>query len=74
MFYNGVEFDVDKKEAARIFRMAADVGHAKSMHKYGFMRLTGDGIQKDETESVLYLQMSSEKGNLDSQSVLKSLE
>ena len=46
MLYNGDGVTVDKKEAARYFQMAADLGDIDSMRKYRSMLYDGDGIEK----------------------------
>ena len=72
VFYNGDdEYPIDKHEASRIFKIAADAGHVKSMFKFGLMSLKGDGIHINKKNAIKYLNMASEKGCSDAKNALK---
>lgn len=49
---------VNKPEAAKYLRMAADAGDADSQHNYAVMLKTGDGIPRDRTLAVKYFKMA----------------
>lgn len=58
---NGLK--VDKAEAARYYKMAADLGNVKSMNSYAAMLYNGHGVPQDMKEGIRYFQMGADKGN-----------
>jgi TPR repeat protein len=53
----------DKVLAARYFKLAADHGLREAQSSYGFMLLTGDGVDKNEEEALKYFKLSAEQGD-----------
>lgn len=67
MFFAGMllindKEQVDKQEASRFFKMAADLRDAKSMFQYGSMLDTGDGIPVNKKGASRYYKMSADLG------------
>lgn len=54
---------IDKAEAAKFFKIAADNGNAESMEQLSNMLRNGDGITENIQESIRYLNMAIDKGN-----------
>lgn len=62
---NNVGIKRNRREAARYFKMAADMGDVRSMRRYRSMLYDGDGIEKDrETAADLY-KIDADNGNPD---------
>ena len=65
-FFNGDGCDVDKKEAARYFQMAADKGHEESMYRYAMMLFDSDEIDIDKNKAAQYFEMAADEGHIES--------
>lgn len=52
----------DKAEAARLFRAAAEQGHALACYNLGILSATGQGIAKDEIDAHMWLDMAASSG------------
>lgn len=63
MLHAGDGVAMNRKEAARFFKMAANKGDSNSMYNYGMMLRNGDGIAKNRKESDRYLNMAAIRGN-----------
>lgn len=58
MVYRGDGFPQDKREAARIMKMVADVPYPKAAKIYAQMLMRGDGVPKNEEEAKIYLEIA----------------
>jgi len=61
--YNNGERGVpeDKAEAARLYRIAAELGDCEGQWKLGVCYLKGNGVPQDETEAVKWFRKSAEQ-------------
>jgi len=57
----------DLAEAARLYRRAAEAGHARASWHYGMMLLNGDGVRADEAEAWKWVRRSGEAGDVNGQ-------
>ena len=55
----------DKKEAARYYKIAADLGDSDAIRKYCSMLFDGDGITKDRKQAAYYYKIQADKGDVD---------
>jgi TPR repeat protein len=65
--FQGVGVSVDKCEAFRWFKRAAESGHIKSMRMYGICYCNGEGVAKDVHEGIKWITRSGEAGWADAQ-------
>lgn len=56
------ETSEDTKEAARMYKIAADGGNDGAQINLGLMYATGKGVQKDEVEAVRLYKMAADQG------------
>ena len=61
---------VDQKAAARLFRLAADKGHAHAQQALGACLMKGQGVAQDLSEAERYFRLAAEQGNAKAQSAL----
>ncbi|MEI7635487.1 MAG: tetratricopeptide repeat protein, partial [bacterium] len=54
--------DTDTLEAVKLYREAADLGHAKAMDRLGSMYFKGSGVEKNPVEAVRWFRAGAEKG------------
>ena len=50
-------------EAARMFKLAADQGHAESQAMYGNCLENGFGVEKDVQQAVIYYKRAADQGD-----------
>jgi TPR repeat protein len=62
-YSNGRNVAVDKEEAAKWFRKAADLGDKEAMYNLGVCYLTGEGVPEDKTETVKWYRKAAALGN-----------
>ena len=67
---DGGEGEQDEAEAARLFRMAAEMGHVQAQHNLGVMYANGIGTAQDAVEAVVWYRMAAERGHADAQNNL----
>ena len=65
MLDNGEGVAMNKKEACRYFKMAADKGDITAMKNYGFMLEDGEGVAMNKEEASRYYKMAADKGDID---------
>ena len=70
LYENGDSVPLDKAEAARWYRLAAEQGHVYSEIKISLMYLHGDGIPKNEDLAARWAKRAAEHGNAYGQAVL----
>ena len=63
MLSEGDGIEMNKKEAARYYKLAADKGDTESMNKYSEMLSKGNGIEKNLKEAARYLKLASNQYN-----------
>jgi len=61
-YFVGNEYPLDKKQAAKWFKKAADAGHGKAQWYLGRMYAKGDGVSKNSKLAIKYLQQASQNG------------
>jgi TPR repeat protein len=64
----GVERDYAK--AAKLYRQAADLGHAKAQVGLGTLHATGRGVPRDDAEAVRWFRKAADQGEAAAQSYL----
>ena len=52
MLYNGIGVNLNKKEAAKYFKMAADEGDVSGMRNYAIMLENGEGMKANKREAA----------------------
>ena len=65
IFEKGDGIPVDKPEAARYYKKAAQKGHTDAMFKYGWMLLYGIGVQIDKQKAYFYIKEAADQGNIE---------
>lgn len=61
---NGDGIAVNKREAARYYKMASDNGNKNAMNEYAAMLNKGDEIAVKEREAVRYFKMAADNGHI----------
>jgi TPR repeat protein len=69
--YGGVAQDY--AEAVRLYRLAADQGHAYAQNKLGNMFGNGRGVARDRTEAIRLYRLAAAQGHADAQYYLRRL-
>ncbi|KAK8837451.1 hypothetical protein M9Y10_036448 [Tritrichomonas musculus] len=65
MLATGDEIQINKKEAKKYYKKAADNGHVKSMINYALLNMKdNDEFNANRKESQKYFQMAADKGNM----------
>ena len=54
---------VDKKEAARWFKVAAEIGHVQACTNLGIAYMRGDGVPQSRMEAIRYLTRGASAGD-----------
>ena len=63
----GTGIEKDYEEAVRLYRLAADAGHASAQCSLGYMYETGNGVEKDYKEAVSLYRLAADAGDSDAQ-------
>lgn len=63
LYLDGKGVQCDKKEAARLFKMASDRGDCAAMYNYAYILENGLGCPSDRQEAFRYYKMSADLGN-----------
>jgi hypothetical protein len=64
----------DDREAARLFKLAADQGYARAQSSLAFFYESGrGGLPKDEHEAIRLYKLAADQGNSNAQAALKRL-
>jgi TPR repeat protein len=53
----------DEHEAVRLFRLAADQGHAEARYNLGVCYSNGEGVAKDEHEAIRLFRLAADQGH-----------
>jgi TPR repeat protein len=72
-YYKGEEVTKDLAEAVKLFRLAADQGHAGAQQKLGVCYYKGEGVTRDLDEAVKWVRLAVEQGHPDAQRNLGAL-
>ena len=72
-YYNGDGVAVDKAEAVKWLRKAAEKGRPESQTMLGMCYLNGEGVAADKTEAVKWLWKAAEQGYLLAQEELEKI-
>ena len=72
-YCNGDGVAVDKAEAVKWFRKAAEKGRPESQTMLGMCYLNGEGVAADKTEAVKWLWKAAEQGYLLAQEELEKI-
>jgi TPR repeat protein len=70
--YGGVA--QDDAEAARLYRLAADQGHARAQIQLGHMFENGQDVAQDRAEAIRWYRLAAEQGGVYAQERLDALE
>lgn len=60
-YYKGDGLEVNKENACKLYKKAAELGNVKAMNNYGIMLEHGDGIPVDKQEACRYYKMAADK-------------
>ena len=63
----------DDAEAARLFRLAADQGHAGAQNNLGYMFEDGKGVAKDRVEAIRWHRLAAAQGQGQATAALRRL-
>lgn len=63
MYATGEGVKKDERKAARLYRKAADKGHAEAQFNLGFMYLLGEGVQRDRSQARYWMEMAAAGGD-----------
>ena len=63
LYYKGVHFDRDFKQAAYWFLVSAKGGHVKAMQNIGVMYIRGEGVKRDFIEGVKWFDRAADAGD-----------
>jgi TPR repeat protein len=66
-YQNGTGVDQDHTEAVRLYRLAADQGHALAQRNLGGCYDTGTGVDQDHAEAVRLYRLAADQGDSDAQ-------
>lgn len=64
----------DKKEAARLFKMASERGDSAAMYNYAYILENGLGCPSDRQEAFRYYKMSADLGNYNAMKKVEQLQ
>ncbi len=72
LYTGGYNFDRqgNYKEAAKLYRKAAEQGHAQAQNSLGFMYSEGHGVEQDYKEAVKWYRKAAEQGHAQAQTNL----
>ncbi len=73
MHYQGLKVELDKQEAARLFKVAAKKGHAFAQYNLAQMFHLGDGIDKDIAKAVYWYQAAAKQNHVKAKNELSTL-
>jgi len=64
----------DVSEAAKLWRMAAERGQPGAMYNFGIACYKGEGVDKDEIEAYMWVDLASQQGITKALDTLKLFE
>jgi TPR repeat protein len=73
MYHHGYGVAKDVTEAARLYRLAANQGHANGQYNLGHKYEYGKGVAKDLAEAVRLYRLAADPGIANAQASLKRL-
>lgn len=69
-YSDGVGVKVDHRQAAQLYKKAAELGSAKAAYNYAAALHEGEGVEKDVEGSIGWLRMSADRGFVEAQGSL----
>lgn len=66
-YLGGVGVANDEREATRLFRLAAGMGHAEAQYHLGGCYANGQGVTKDQLQAARLLRLAAGQGHADAQ-------
>ena len=73
MYITGYGVVKDLAEAARLYRLAADQGHAQAQYNLGAMYYTGKGVAKDVAQAARLFRLAADQGDAQAQDALSAM-
>jgi TPR repeat protein len=73
MLDNGDGVAQDYAEAVRLYRLAAEQGHAAAANNLGEMIECGTCVARDRAEAIRWYRLAAAQGNVDAQNSLRRL-
>src|ERR1700693_5972339 len=61
--YIGRRRFMDDREAARLYKLAADQGYGEGQHNLGILDADGRGVPKDDREAARLYKLAADQGN-----------
>jgi TPR repeat protein len=58
----------------RLYRLAAEQGHARAQTSLGLMFYHGEGVAQDTAEAIRWYRLAAEQGQADATEALKQLD
>ena len=65
MYANGGGVQRDDEEAVRLYRLAAEQGHALAQHFLGYLYEEGRGVRRDRVEVGAWYHRAADQGGTD---------
>ena len=72
-YYHGDGVSIDKVEAIKWYRLAANQGDADAQFNLGYAYSNGDGVSIDKVESRKWFRLAAEQGHIEAILYLESL-
>jgi TPR repeat protein len=73
LYYGREGVEQNFKEAAKLYRMAAEQGDAHSQVSLGFMYANGEGVEQSHKEAIKWYRKAAEQGDEDAIVALEEL-
>jgi TPR repeat protein len=73
MFHQGQGVAQDYAEAVRLYRLAAEQGHAAAQNNLGYMFEHGKGVRKNRAEAIRWYRLAAAQGQAVASSALERL-
>jgi len=72
-YENALGTEMDKKEAAKYYMVAANQGHSRAQSNLGFMYREGHGVRKSKEKDLKWTRLAAEQGQAEPQNMLGTL-
>ena len=73
MYFDGSGVEKNEAEAARLFRLIADMGYPAVQYQLGLMYFDGSGVEKNEAEAIRLYRLAARQGDSAAQAALRRL-
>ena len=74
LYFNGLGVGVDKVEAVKWYRLAANQGDADAQFNLGHAYYHGEGVSVDKVEGMKWMKLSAKNGCSEAVKILESLQ